>query len=126
MLDRESYENLLREIAETGGPTDTMMELLQKLRDDFDEREGQLRAQGETKDKEPPATPAAEEKIRQESQEDNQEDGGLRRDPIKGYVRQEEYDDLKRRYIQRFFEGREPEDPPAAEEKPKGINDLFS
>lgn len=107
MLDKESYYNLLKEIADTGGPSDAMMELLQKLRDDFDEREGMLRRYGETSDSESPATPEAEERIREESEQDNEEDGGLRRDPIQAaepeMVPKTEYDELRRKYIERFF-----------------------
>ena len=129
-LDRESYMNLLKEIADTGGPTDNMMELLQKLRDDFDDREGELRARGEQADSENPGTEATEEHIREESIEDNKEDGGLRRDPMEGYVPQADYDDLKRRYIERFFGGRDYDEDPETqeappEEKDKGIDSLF-
>ena len=125
---RDEYENLLKEIAETGGPTDKMMELLQKLRDDFDDREGELRRRGEEADKENPATPGEEEKLREESEVDNKEDGGLRRDPMEGYVKQSDYDDLKRRYIERFFGGRggdDEEKEDRQEEKEKGISSLF-
>lgn len=51
---REEYENLLKEIANSGGDTPAMMELLQKLRDDYDEREGLLKRYGEERDKRAP------------------------------------------------------------------------
>ena len=81
-LTKAEHENLLKEIAMTGGDTDNMLKLMQRLRDDFDEREGMLRKYGEERDKETPITEGEREKIREESREDNQEDGGLRRDPI--------------------------------------------
>lgn len=128
-MTKEEHENLLKEIAMTGGDTDNMLKLMQKLRDDFDEREGMLRKYGEEKDKNRPDTKGEEEKIREESREDNKEDGGLRRDPIeqdggngKGgegqdgikssisdamnaqdTVSRKEFDELRRKYIERFF-----------------------
>lgn len=116
---KEEHENLLREIAESGGDTPKMLELLQKLRDDFDEREG---------------TEAEEEKIRDESAEDNKGDGGLRRDPIdsKEWVSRAEYEDLRKKYIDRFFEGVGSDNPEEGREKAreKGgdeirVRDLF-
>lgn len=104
-MTKEEHENLLREIAETGGDTANMLELMQKLRDDFDEREGELRRYGEKRDKERPAGEAEEDtKIRKESREDDREDRGLRRDPLPAdMVPREEYETLKRKYIDRFF-----------------------
>lgn len=104
MYSKEEHENLLKEIAATGGDTDSMLELLQKLRDDFDEREGELRRYNEAADKSKPDTENAEEKIVDESKEDNVDDKGLRRDPIRDdVVSRSEYDELKRKYIERFF-----------------------
>lgn len=105
MLTRDEHENLLREIAETGGDTPAMLELLQKLRDDLDEREGELRRYRESADKDRPAGETEEDaRIRRESQEDNREDDGLRRDPLpRDVVSREEYEDLRRKYIDRFF-----------------------
>lgn len=103
-LNKDEHENLLKEIAMTGGDTDNMLKLLQKLRDDFDEREGMLRRDGEERDKESPDTSKEREEIRRESEEDDKEDKGLRRDPLpRDMVRREDYDELKRKYIERFF-----------------------
>lgn len=104
-LTKKEHEDLLREIAETGGDTANMLELMQKLRDDFDEREGELRRYGEERDKERPEEAEKEdERIRRESREDDKEDRGERRDPLsKDVVSRAEYDELKRKYIDRFF-----------------------
>ena len=104
-LTKKEHEDLLREIAETGGDTANMLELMQKLRDDFDEREGELRGYGEERDKErPEGAEKEDERIRRESREDDKEDRGERRDPLsKDVVSRAEYDELKRKYIDRFF-----------------------
>ena len=120
--DRKEYINLLKEIGMSGTPTPRMLELLQKLRDDFDEREGLLRRYQETRDKDIPSGYKQEEKkIRTESKEDDIQDGGERgraygvnpgadretKQDAKGIpddmVPREEYDKLKRDYIDRFF-----------------------
>lgn len=102
---KEEHENLLREIAESGGDTAKMLELMQNLRDDFDEREGELKRYDEKRDKERPEGEAKEDdKIRQESKEADREDKRERRDPLsKDTVSRNEYDELKRKYIERFF-----------------------
>lgn len=104
-LTKKEHEDLLREIAETGGDTANMLELMQKLRNDFDEREGELRRYREERDKKPPEGAEKEdERIRRESREDDKEDRGERRDPLsKDVVSRAEYDELKRKYIDRFF-----------------------
>ena len=104
---REEYINLLKEIAMSGGDTPKMMGLLQKLRDDYDEREGMLKRYNETADTKPieGETKAAEE-IRKESEEDNRKDGGERRDPVS---REEferlkaDYDNMRRTYVDSYF-----------------------
>lgn len=103
-MARKEYMDLLSEIGATGGATDDMMKLLQRLRDDFDEREGMLRRDGEEADRTPPATLQQEEHIAADSRRDNAEDGGLRRDPLTAdTVSRSEYDSLKRKYVERFF-----------------------
>lgn len=101
---REEYENLLKEIANSGGDTPAMMELLQKLRDDYDEREGLLKRYGEERDKRAPEGSEEErDKIRKESEEDNIEDKGERRIAYDDYVPREDYEELRKKYIERFF-----------------------
>lgn len=104
-MTKDEHENLLKEIASTGGDTDNMLKLLQRLRDDFDEREGMLRRDGESTDKERPSKEKERERIREESREDNREDKGLRRAPLEDMVPRRDYDELKRKYIERFFSG---------------------
>lgn len=104
---KEEHENLLREIAESGGDTPNMLELMQKLRDDFDERESELRRYHEESDKEEPEGVEKEEKeIEGESKEDDKEDGGERRrayGALKDYVSRSDYENLRNKYIARFF-----------------------
>lgn len=120
---KEEHENLLKEIAASGGDTPKMLELLQKLRDDFDEREGMLKRDGEKKDKDIPAGERKEdEKIRKESEEDNVRDGGERRKAYdstaweedkdmhrrgkeisRDMVSRADYEALRQKYIERFF-----------------------
>lgn len=108
----EEYSNLLKEIANSGGDTPKMMELLQKLRDDYDEREGMLKKYSEERDKEKPEGEEKERKeLRKESEEDNREDGGKRRRAYDGdWVSREEFDKMKgemekirKAYIDKYF-----------------------
>lgn len=126
---KKEHEDLLREIALSGGDTPKMLELMQKLRDDFDDREGELKRYRETADRKPPEGEQREEKeVREESREDNKEDGGERRQAYdaldedtkerrmegvdresrsrgvdRDTVSRADYEDLKRKYIERFF-----------------------
>lgn len=116
---KKEHDNLLMEIAKSGGDTPKMLELMQKLRDDFDDREGELKRYRETADKKPPEGIREEErKVVEESEEDNREDGGERRraygvDPdgetrdrrgvSRDVVSRADYEDLKNKYIERFF-----------------------
>lgn len=132
MFTKDEHENLLKEIAETGGDTENMLDLLQRLRDDFDEREGMLRSEGETADETTPDTAAVEDEIRDESVEDNREDGGLRRNPLPdGFDNwRDAYSDLKRKYIERFFTTpdevkKENENDVKRDSKPQTFDELF-
>lgn len=130
MLTKQEHDDLLKEISETGGDTPAMLELMQKLRDDFDEREGMLRKDGETADSTPIEGEAkAEDEIREESTEDNKEDGGLRRDPLPAdMVPRSDYDELRRKYIERFFttpDEAKAEQEAIAKDTPKTYDDLF-
>lgn len=82
-LTRDEYVELLKHISETGGDTDDMLEALKRLQDDFDEREGMLRELGESRDKETYTN-----------------DDVFDKDGIKW---SEKYDDMRRRYRDRFF-----------------------
>lgn len=115
-FDKKEHDDLLKEIAVTGGATPKMMELLQKLRDDFDDRAGMLRKEGEDRDRRDPEGAREEaERIREESRRDDREDGGERRraygfDRREDVVSREEFDKLredherlKREYVERYF-----------------------
>lgn len=82
-LTRDEYVELLKHISETGGDTDDMLEALKRLQDDFDEREGMLREIGESRDKETYTN-----------------DDVFDKDGVKW---SEKYDDMRRRYRDRFF-----------------------
>ena len=50
LMSRRGMYDLLRKIMETGGLTESMSDDFQRLKDDFDEREGMLRRYGEVYD----------------------------------------------------------------------------
>ena len=86
-------EKILRHIMEIGGMTEDMERDVERLKDDFDEREGILKRYGETYDG-----------------EDQDEYEYSERDDVNIYTPREEekdwkkeYDDLKARYMDRFF-----------------------
>lgn len=121
-MDRKSFYDLIAEIEASGGETDKMKELLQKLRDDFDEREGELNRYREKRDKETPGTEKETRKIEEESKEDNREDGGERRDPI-DY--KNAYEEMKKELVDRLMGYRESKEEEKEEEEKRRIADLF-
>lgn len=93
ILTRSGMEKILRRIMESGGMTEDMERDVERLKDDFDEREGILKRYGETYDG-----------------EDQDEYEYSERDDVNIYTPREEekdwkkeYDDLKARYMDRFF-----------------------
>lgn len=42
-LTKEEHDNILKKLSETGGFTPDMLDEIQRLRDEFDEREGELK-----------------------------------------------------------------------------------
>lgn len=98
ILTKTGMNKILRRIMETGGLTPDMEEDIQRLRDDFDEREGILKKYGETYDGE---------------DMDEYEYTGRYTDEI--YTPKEEekdakdwrtkYEEMKARYLDRFFGG---------------------
>lgn len=93
ILTRSGMEKILRRIMERGGMTEDMERDVERLKDDFDEREGILKRYGETYDG-----------------EDRDEYDYSERDDINIYTPKEEekdwkqeYDNLKERYMNRFF-----------------------
>lgn len=103
ILTRTGMNKILRRIMETGGLTPDMEDDIQRLRDDFDEREGILKKYGETYDG-----------------EDIDEYEYTGRDPQEIYTPKEEekdakewhtkYEEMKARYLDRFFGGVENKD----------------
>lgn len=98
ILTKTGMNKILRRIMETGGLTPDMEEDIQRLRDDFDEREGILKKYGETYDG---------------KDIDEYEYTGRDMDEI--YTSKEEekdakewrtkYEEMKARYLDRFFGG---------------------
>lgn len=93
ILTRSGMEKILRRIMESGGMSEDMEQDIERLKDDFDEREGILKRYGETYDG-----------------EDRDEYDYSERDDINIYTPKEEekdwkqeYDNLKERYMNRFF-----------------------
>lgn len=96
ILTKTGMNKILRRIMETGGLTPDMEEDIQRLRDDFDEREGILKKYGETYDG-----------------EDMDEYEYTGRDTDEIYTPKEEekdakdwrtkYEEMKARYLDRFF-----------------------
>ena len=93
ILTRSGMEKILRRIMESGGMTEDMERDVERLKDDFDEREGILKRYGETY-----------------AGEDRDEYDYSERDDINIYTPAEEekdwkqeYDNLKERYMNRFF-----------------------
>lgn len=103
ILTRSGMTKILRRIMESGGMTDDMEKDVQRLQDDFDEREGILRKYGETYDG-----------------EDRDEYEFSERDGTSIYTPREEdkladdwrikYEEMKKRYLDRFFGTDEIED----------------
>lgn len=98
ILTKTGMNKILRKIMETGGLTPDMEDDIQRLRDDFDEREGILKKYGETYDG-----------------EDIDEYEYIGRDTDEIYTPKEEekdakewrtkYEEMKARYLDRFFGG---------------------
>lgn len=103
ILTRSGMTKILRRIMESGGMIDDMEEDVRRLQDDFDEREGILRKYGETYDG-----------------EDRDEYEFSERDGTSIYTPREEdkladdwrikYEEMKKRYLDRFFGTDEIED----------------
>lgn len=103
ILTKTGMNKILRRIMETGGMTPDMEEDIQRLRDDFDERDGILKKYGETYDG-----------------EDMDEYEYTGRDTSEIYTPKEEekdakewrtkYEEMKARYLDRFFGGVENKD----------------
>lgn len=87
MLSKEEYDGVLKEIAESGGDTPHVLELVERLRDDYDERIGMER-----------------EEAREGEYETPQELGYKTAAEVPAdMVPRAEYENLRSKYIERFF-----------------------
>lgn len=91
LLTKAGITKILRRIMETGGLTDDMEKDIKRLQDDFDEREGILKTYGETYDGED--KDEYDFKGREKTQFSEGED-------YKG-----KYEEMKQKYLDRFFGG---------------------
>lgn len=81
-MTKEEHNDLLEQIARSGGDTEHMLELIKKLQDAYDEREGELARYREKYDGE-----NAKDKVREDDKEDYRS----------------KYEELRKNYIDRFF-----------------------
>lgn len=103
ILTRSGMTKILRRIMESGGMTDDMEEDVRRLQDDFDEREGILRKYGETYDGED-----------RDEYEFSERDGTSINTPREEDKLADDwrikYEEMKKRYLDRFFGTDEIED----------------
>lgn len=98
ILTKTGMDKILRIIMETGGLTEDMERNIDRLRSDFDEREGILRRYGETYDGEDMDEyewRGRDDESREDSDRDDNEDWRGR------------YEEMRQRYLDRFFGGRD-------------------
>lgn len=91
LLTRKGVNTILRRIMETGGLSDAMENDIKRLQDDFDEREGMLKNYGEVYDG-----------------EDKDEYDFIPRESTTlegGEDYKAKYEDMKQKYLDRFFGG---------------------
>lgn len=110
ILTKTGMDKILRRIMETGGLTEDMERDIDRLRSDFDEREGILRRYGETYDGED----MEEYEWRgrdDETREDSDRDDKViytPREEVKDYEDwRGRYEEMRQRYLDRFFGGRD-------------------
>lgn len=97
MLTRSYVNRLLKSIIDTGGLSEDMESALEKLRDDFDEREGILKKYGEVKDGEDIDEYEFEAIEQAEHTDTTDEDFKTK------------YEELRQKYRDRFWNGEEKE-----------------
>jgi hypothetical protein len=98
ILTKTGMNKILRRIMETGGMTPDMEEDIQRLRDDFDEREGILKKYGETYDSEDADEYDFTERDTNENYTPKEEEKDAKEWRVK-------YEEMKARYLDRFFGG---------------------
>lgn len=98
ILTKTGMNKILRRIMETGGLTPDMEEDIQRLRDDFDERESILKKYGETYDSED----ADEYEYTGRNTDDTYTPKEEEKDAKEWRTK---YEEMKARYLDRFFGG---------------------
>lgn len=93
ILTRSGMEKILRRIMDSGGMTEDMERDIERLKDDFDEREGILKRYGETYDGED----------RDEYDYSDLDDINIYTPDEEEKDWKQEYENLKERYMNRFF-----------------------
>lgn len=111
LLTKAGMSKILRRIMESGELTENMETDVNRLRDDFDEREGMLRRYGEVYDGEDRDEYEWRERDRNEEADSDEEEIFTPREEekLEGEDWKGRYDDLKRQYLDRFFGGTEAE-----------------
>lgn len=100
ILTKTGMDKILRRIMETGGLTEDMERDIDRLRSDFDEREGMLRRYGETYDGEDMDEyewRGRDDESREDSDRDDKDYEDWRG----------RYEEMRQRYLDRFFGGRD-------------------
>lgn len=90
ILTRSGINKLLRSIMETGGMTEDMETHIQRIQNDFDEREGILKKYGEIYDGE------------DKDEYDFTENTSIN-EPVEDY--KSKYEEMQQKYLDRFFGG---------------------
>lgn len=110
ILTKTGMDKILRRIMETGGLTEDMERDIDRLRSDFDEREGMLRRYGETYDGEDMDEyewRGRDDESREDSDRDDK-DIYTPREEAKDYEDwRGRYEEMRQRYLDRFFGGRD-------------------
>lgn len=106
LLTKKGSDALLKRIFETGGLTPDMEKDIQRLKDDFDERDGILKKYGEEYDGEL-------------DEYEFKEKAGVDSSSVDEY--KTKYEDMKKRYVDRFFNGNAGEAEKAIEQQKKDV-----
>lgn len=110
ILTKTGMDKILRRIMEAGGLTEDMERDIDRLRSDFDEREGMLRRYGETYDGEDMDEyewRERDDEFREDSDRDDK-DIYTPREEAKDYEYwRGRYEEMRQRYLDRFFGGRD-------------------
>lgn len=110
ILTKTGMDKILRRIMETGGLTEDMERDIDRLRSDFDEREGMLRRYGETYDGEDMDEyewRGRDDESREDSDRDDKDIYTLREEAKDYEDWRGRYEEMRQRYLDRFFGGRD-------------------